>query len=97
MPTPINKRGIKFDATINLGHILTFIGFLVAGFAAWQTLDKRVLILEQASTIQQLRDKNQDETSIEFKSNIANSLIEIKHSIERVSDKLDAKESKKQL
>ena len=42
-----DKKGIKFDSTINLGHILTFLGFMVAGLAAWTTLDKRVVVLEE--------------------------------------------------
>ena len=42
-----DKRGIKFDSTINLGHILTFLGFMIAGLTAWTTLDKRVVVLEE--------------------------------------------------
>ena len=42
-----DKKGIKFDSTINLGHILTFLGFMVAGLTAWTTLDKRVVVLEE--------------------------------------------------
>lgn len=37
---------IKFDATINLGHILTFVGFMATGFGAYITLDKRVTVNE---------------------------------------------------
>ena len=46
------KKGIKFDSTINLGHILTFLGFMVAGLAAWTTLDKRVVVLEESKKAQ---------------------------------------------
>jgi len=28
-------RGPRFDATINLGHVLTFIGFILAGAGAY--------------------------------------------------------------
>jgi hypothetical protein len=28
------KPKISFDPTINLGHVLTFVGFLIAGSAA---------------------------------------------------------------
>lgn len=42
-----DKKGIKFDSTINLGHILTFLGFMIAGLTAWTTLDKRVVVLEE--------------------------------------------------
>lgn len=46
------KKGIKFDSTINLGHILTFLGFMVAGLTAWTTLDKRVVVLEESKKAQ---------------------------------------------
>ena len=31
-PPPPPNHGVKFDPTVNLGHILTFIGFMVAIF-----------------------------------------------------------------
>lgn len=47
-----DKKGIKFDSTINLGHILTFLGFMIAGLTAWTTLDKRVVVLEESKKSQ---------------------------------------------
>lgn len=35
------RHRIKFDPTINLGHILTACAFLVATVAAWRDLDSR--------------------------------------------------------
>ena len=35
-------RRVKFDPTINLGHVLTAGMFLVSTIAAWVTLDARV-------------------------------------------------------
>lgn len=54
------ERRIKFDATINLGHILTFIGFIVAGFSAYTSLNNRVVMLEDAKTAQSVIDHRQD-------------------------------------
>ena len=54
------KKGIKFDSTINLGHILTFLGFMVAGLTAWTTLDKRVVVLEESKKAQAQIDAAQD-------------------------------------
>ncbi len=54
-----HKR-LTFDPTINAGHILTFIVGLAAGFGAWSTLDKRVVVLEEAKAYQQRRDDAQD-------------------------------------
>lgn len=81
--------GIKFDATINLGHIITFIGFLVTGFVAWETLDKRVIVLEQTNKVQELRDRNQDTESNSQNSHINETLADIKRSVEKINDRLE--------
>jgi len=83
------QRGIRFEASINLGHILTFIGFLLTAFAAWQTLDKRVVVLEEGKRYQQLRDDSQDASTTARQYEINNTLTEIKKSIERLNDKVD--------
>jgi len=36
------RRKVRFDPTINLGHVLTAVGFLTAGFAAYSDVDKRI-------------------------------------------------------
>lgn len=46
MPRP------KFEPTVNLGHILTFIGFMIGGFSAWVNLNSRIAILEEAKSMQ---------------------------------------------
>ena len=35
-------QGVRFDNTINLGHLLTFAGFLITIMVSWTTLDSRV-------------------------------------------------------
>lgn len=40
-------RKVRFDGTVNLGHILTFVGLIFIGFSAWTGMDKRVLVLEE--------------------------------------------------
>lgn len=67
--TPQGGR-LKFDPTINAGHLLTFAGFIVAGFVGWTTLDKRVVILEQQRISQEYRDASQDSRNNEFKGEI---------------------------
>lgn len=60
---------MKFDPTVNLGHILTFVGFLVTGFAAYGTLDKRISVAEEARATQHIVDRRQDDDVIELKRN----------------------------
>lgn len=75
---------MKFDPTINAGHLLTFAGFIVAGFVGWTTLDKRVVILEQQRISQEYRDNSQDSRNDEFKSEIKDTLKDIKTTLEIV-------------
>jgi hypothetical protein len=75
---------LKFDPTINAGHLLTFAGFIVAGFVGWTTLDKRVVILEQQRISQEYRDNSQDSRNDEFKSEIKDTLKDIKNTLEIV-------------
>lgn len=88
------RSGIKWDATINLGHILTFIGFLLAGFGAWSTLDKRVTIIEESKYLQKQVDVSQDIRSAEAAGQIKEVLQRLDRQIERIADRLDKTGSK---
>lgn len=58
--TPPEHKKVSFDPTINLGHVLTFISLVIAGFAAWSALNTRVAVLEEARVQQSARDSSQD-------------------------------------
>lgn len=82
MATTQEKKGIRFDATINLGHILTFVGFILAGFTAWTTLDKRVLVLEENKKAQATLDAAQD-----FR--FGDAVLQLRTQLEKMDSKLD--------
>lgn len=71
---PGPRKRVQFDPTINLGHILTFVGFLLAGFGAWGNIDKRITLTEMQSTAAVERTNDQDkrmsETLKELKTDI---------------------------
>lgn len=71
---PQRQRRVAFDPTINLGHVLTFVGFLVTGFSAYSTLDKRVSLIESQTTVVMDRSREQDtrlkETLAEIKLDV---------------------------
>lgn len=87
-PEP-HRNGVKFDATINLGHMLTFAGFVIAGFTAWSTLDKRVTVIEERAGFQAQIDRTQDANLAANMAVIKESLGEIKLQVARVSERLD--------
>lgn len=81
--------GVKFDSTINLGHMLTFAGFLITIMVTWTTLDKRVVVLEEAKKAQDLRDNAQDQRNADQMTAIKESLVEIKTNVIGLREKLD--------
>jgi hypothetical protein len=78
---------IKFDATINLGHILTFIGFIATGIAMWTTMDKRVVVLEEARSFQTSTDKRQDSALEDNKKIVREDLREINSKLDRLIER----------
>lgn len=85
-------QGVRFDNTINLGHLLTFAGFLITIMVSWTTLDKRVVVLEESRKAQAFIDSAQDLRSAEKFSEIRDTLGEIKRSVDKVNDRLERKQ-----
>lgn len=82
MATPDHQqhpRRLTFDPTINAGHILTFLAMAITVFAAWTTLDKRVVVLEESRQYQRLRDDTQDNA-------VTQQLVEIKAALSEVKN-----------
>ena len=80
---------LKFDPTINAGHLLTFAGFLITISVGWSTLDKRVVVLEEQRKSQEVRDQAQDLRSSEKFGEIRETMQDIKRTVEIVRDKLE--------
>lgn len=84
-------QGVRFDNTINLGHILTFVGFMLSIVVTWSTLDKRVVVLEESRKAQSALDVAQDHRANEKFVEIKDTLGEIKRAVEKVNDRLERK------
>lgn len=80
---------MKYDPTINAGHLLTFAGFLITISVGWSTLDKRVVILEEQRKSQEVLDKAQDSRSSEKFGEIRETMRDIKQTLDVVRDKLE--------
>lgn len=90
MPTPPQENRIRFDKTVNLGHILTMGMFLVTIMAGWNMMDKRLLVLEEARASQRDRDALQDTTAKDNQQTIKEALTDLRRSVEKVADKVGA-------
>lgn len=88
-PTPPDNR-IRFDKTINLGHVLTIISFLGLTLTQWNMMDKRVVVLEEFRATQRERDTSQDTITREKAQEVKDALSDLKRSVEKLADKLVA-------
>lgn len=86
--TPV--KYFRFDPTINLGHVASLIAAVLMVLASWISLDKRVVVLEEARKAQEVMDRVQDQRANEARTEIKETLVEVKRSIDRMNDKLDA-------
>ncbi len=83
---PPERKHTRWDPTINMGHLLSagssIIASLVFVMASWATMDKRVVVLEEArlAQIQAARDR-QDQTNEKF-NDVKGALVEIKQTME---------------
>jgi low affinity Fe/Cu permease len=75
---------MRFDPTINLGHVLTFAGFMVSGFAAYGVMDKRVAVLEESRANQVTIDRRQDEDRAEMRRSNREDFKEINSKLDRI-------------
>lgn len=87
--TPADKprsNSLRFDPTINAGHILTFAATMVTVAAAlvtsWNIMDKRVVVLEEAKAYQQKRDDSQDLAIGEKLTDIKEALKDVRRSVD---------------
>lgn len=88
------RRSFSFDPTINLGHVLTFCGFIVTGFIGYSSLERRVALVEQMqrSAIETAADKSslQNQALQEMRQDIKDT----QRSIAEISRMLAARGSK---
>jgi hypothetical protein len=83
----LHKR-ITFDPTINLGHVLTAAGFLVAGFGAYSNLDKRLTLQEEKTSAAEVRTREQQTSMKESLQEIRSDVKEVQRSLNDVNRNL---------
>lgn len=80
MTDTVPRRRVAFDPTINLGHVLTFVGFMIAGFSAYSTLDKRVTLIESQMVTSTTHVRDQDNRLKDTLSDIRADVKELQRS-----------------
>lgn len=89
-PNPDPDNRVRFDKTINLGHVLTIISFLLLTVTQWNLMDKRVVVLEENRSTQRDKDAAQDAITREKADEVKDALRDVKASIEKLGDRIGA-------
>lgn len=92
MDSPPEESRVRFDKTINLGHVLTMISFLFLTLTQWNMMDKRVVVLEEFRATQRERDSTQDAITREKAQEVKDALSDLKRSIEKLTDKMTVRQ-----
>lgn len=75
------RKRITFDPTINLGHILTFIGFMATAGLGYTNLDKRQTVTEVNNIAADIRVHEQEERVKTALADIKSDVKEVKQSV----------------
>lgn len=90
MADPVtHEKRVKFDPTINLGHLLSLAAFFIAGMGAWSAFDKRLTIIEEGRKIQEQIDRAQDSRLASDASRLAELVGNLTRQVERLNDRLE--------
>lgn len=89
MTEPPHK--IKFDPTVNLGHILTFASMVAAVMASYSLLDKRIGVLEERSNTAIVQAADRQGEQKESLKEIKGDIKELQRSVNDISRAMAAK------
>lgn len=93
VPQPSHHR-VKFDPTISLGHILTFVSLLLAGFGAYNGMDKRITVLEEQRRADNMRSTETDQRLKDTLGEMRNDFKDLQRSINALSGSLAAQKGR---
>ncbi|MFM9880901.1 MAG: hypothetical protein ACKVOO_10885 [Burkholderiaceae bacterium] len=81
----------KFDATITLGNVITFITVLAAVAGAWSSQNERISRMEMSHQSLEKTDARHDADIRSLKNDIHDALAEIKNDIKDLRNDIKGK------
>lgn len=75
-----DKR-VHFDPTISLGHVLSFVTLVAAGFGTYNNIDKRIAVLEEQRRVQAERMAEIERRNAELLSEMRRDIKDVQVSI----------------
>jgi len=85
------QRKVRFDPTINLGHLISIVGFMVAGFGAYNQLDKRIALQEAETDAVERTVSNQTQETRDALREIRADVKEVGKDVNAISVTLGAR------
>lgn len=82
---PTMRTRIRYDPTVNLGHILTFVGFMLAGFGAYGNIDKRITLTEANATAAVDRTNEQDKRMSEALKELKTDVKDVQRAVNDIN------------
>jgi small-conductance mechanosensitive channel len=83
-----SERMIQFSNKIDTGQIIMIVGLVVSAFTAFQTFDKRLVILEENIKYQSQRDRDQDQKISETDKNIKESSTDLRSRLDIIKEQI---------
>lgn len=85
LEAPPPRKRVTFDPTYNLGHVLTFAGFMITIMAGWQAMDKRLTVVEQRTVVIEQRSTEQEMRLKESLGELKSDVRDIKRSVDEIA------------
>lgn len=85
------EGAVRFDNTINLGHVLTFAGFIASGFAAYATLDKRITVQETRMPVIEQRLQENEARTKEVLTDLRGDMKDVRRSVDDLARTMSTK------
>lgn len=79
---PHQRRRVQFDPTINLGHVLTFLGFLATGSVAYFDLRERIAMQELRTASVSVEIENEKARTRETLREMRDDMREVRRGVE---------------
>ena len=89
-------RGIRFDATVNITTLVSVISVLGVLLGIWNTMDRRVTVLEEQIKVQRVIDNAQDYQRDASYRELKESMVKVERQLERLGDNMNSRRSSSQ-
>lgn len=81
----------RYDPTINLGHILTFLGYVGIMLLAYGEIRRDLAVMQENTKLQALRDQLQDQRTATNEDTMKAGLLRVEIAIDKLASKIETR------